>query len=46
MRGCTSIVVLEEGAIVGDGAHVELSQAGGAYESLCDHQTGAFLEAK
>ena len=40
------IVVLEGGAIVGDGAHAELSQAGGAHESLWDRQTGAFLEAE
>ena len=40
------IVVLEEGAIVEDGTHAELSQAGGVYESLWDRQTGAFLEAE
>ncbi|MBQ9006388.1 MAG: ATP-binding cassette domain-containing protein [Atopobiaceae bacterium] len=40
------IVVLEEGAIVEDGTHAELSRAGGTYESLWDRQTGAFLEAE
>ena len=40
------IVVLEEGAIVEDGTHAELSRAGGVYESLWDRQTGAFLEAE
>ncbi len=38
------IVVLEDGRIVEDGTHAELSQAGGVYESLWDRQTGAFLE--
>ena len=40
------IVVLEDGAIVEDGTHAELSRAGGVYESLWDRQTGAFLEAE
>jgi ATP-binding cassette subfamily B protein len=40
------IVVLEEGAIVEDGTHAELSRAGGTYESLWDRQIGAFLEAE
>ena len=40
------IVVLEDGAIVEDGTHAELSQAGGVYETLWDRQTGAFLEAE
>ncbi len=40
------IVVLEDGAIVEDGTHAELSRAGGAYESLWDRQTGAFLESE
>ena len=40
------IVVLEEGAVVEDGTHAELSRAGGVYESLWDRQTGAFLEAE
>ena len=38
------IVVLEEGNIVEDGTHAELSQAGGVYEGLWDRQSGAFLE--
>ena len=37
---------LEEGQIVEDGTHAELSQAGGVYETLWDRQTGAFLEAE
>ena len=40
------IVVLEEGTIVEDGTHAELSRAGGTYESLWDRQTGTFLEAE
>ena len=40
------IVVLEEGRIVEDGTHAELSRASGTYESLWDRQTGAFLEAE
>ena len=40
------IVVLEDGAVVEDGTHAELSQAGGTYETLWDRQTGAFLEAE
>ena len=39
------IVVLEDGAIVEDGTHAQLSQAGGVYESLWDRQSGAFLES-
>ncbi len=37
------IVVLDDGAIVEDGTHAELSRAGGVYETLWDRQTGAFL---
>ena len=40
------IVVLEEGHIVEDGTHQELSQAGGVYETLWDRQSGAFLESE
>lgn len=40
------IVVLENGDIVEDGTHQELSQAGGVYETLWDRQTGAFLESE
>ena len=40
------IVVIEDGVIVEDGTHAELSQAGGVYETLWDRQTGAFLEAE
>ena len=40
------IVVLEEGTIVEDGTHAELSQAGGVYEGLWDRQSGAFLEGE
>ena len=37
---------MQEGRIVEDGTHAELSRAGGTYESLWDRQTGAFLEAE
>ena len=40
------IVVLENGDIVEDGTHQELSQAGGVYETLWDRQSGAFLEGE
>ena len=40
------IVVLEEGQIVEDGTHAELSRAGGVYETLWDRQSGAFLESE
>ena len=40
------IVVLEEGTIVEDGTHAELSQAGGVYAGLWDRQSGAFLEGE
>lgn len=39
------IVVLQDGKIVEDGTHAELSEAGGVYESLWNRQTGAFLES-
>ncbi|MDO4537921.1 MAG: metal ABC transporter permease, partial [Coriobacteriales bacterium] len=40
------IVVLDNGNIVEDGTHQELSQAGGVYESLWDRQSGAFLDSE
>ena len=40
------IVVLDEGRVVEDGTHAELSQAGGAYAALWSRQTGAFLETE
>lgn len=40
------IVVIEDGRIVEDGTHAELSRAGGVYGTLWDRQTGAFLEAE
>ena len=40
------IVVIEDGKIVEDGTHAELSRAGGVYETLWDRQTGACLEAE
>ena len=39
------IVVLENGAIVEDGTHAELSQGSGVYASLWGRQSGAFLES-
>ena len=38
------IVVLDRGRIVEDGPHCDLLALGGAYASLWDRQTGAFLE--
>lgn len=40
------IVVIEDGRIVEDGTHAELSREGGVYGTLWDRQTGAFLEAE
>lgn len=37
------IVVLKEGAIVEDGPHSQLVEAGGEYSRLWDRQTGAFM---
>ena len=37
------IVVLKEGAIVEDGPHSQLVEAGGEYSRLWDRQTGAFV---
>lgn len=40
------IVVLQDGEIVEDGTHAELSQADGVYAGLWNRQTGAFLESE
>ena len=37
------IVVIRDGAIVEDGTHEELVEAGGEYAMLWDRQSGAFL---
>ena len=55
MRSRTSIVfahrlstvaALDRIVVLEDGTHAELSRADGTYDSLWDHQTGAFLEAE
>ena len=38
------IIVMEEGKIIEDGDHDSLSQAGGVYERLWNHQAGGFLK--
>ena len=45
VAGLDRIVVMSEGAIVEDGTHEQLKEAGGEYEQLWDRQTGAFLES-
>ena len=38
------IVVLDHGAVVEDGPHAQLVEAGGEYANLWNRQTGAYLE--
>lgn len=38
------IIVLEKGKIIEDGNHASLSQAGGTYARLWNHQAGGFLQ--
>jgi ATP-binding cassette subfamily B protein len=43
LREMDRILVLETGKIVEDGTHNELSQSGGTYQKLWEHQAGGFL---
>ena len=43
LRKMDRIIVMEGGEIKEDGSHDELSQAGGIYEKLWNHQAGGFL---
>lgn len=43
LRKMDRIIVLEEGKIIEDGAHIDLSKSGGVYAKLWEHQAGGFL---
>ena len=43
LRKMDRIIVLEDGKIIEDGTHEELSQASGTYQKLWEHQAGGFL---
>lgn len=43
LREMDRILVLENGAVVEDGPHHELAQAGGTYQRLWEHQAGGFM---
>lgn len=44
LREMDRIIVLEKGQIVEDGTHQELTQSGGTYQKLWEHQAGGFLQ--
>jgi len=44
LREMDRILVLETGKIVEDGRHDELTQSGGTYQRLWEHQAGGFLQ--
>jgi len=44
LRKMDRILVLETGKIVEDGSHDELTQSGGTYQRLWEHQAGGFLQ--
>jgi ABC-type multidrug transport system, ATPase and permease components len=44
LREMDRIIVLEAGKIVEDGNHEQLTQAGGVYQRLWEHQAGGFLK--
>jgi len=43
LREMDRIVVLEQGRVVEDGHHSELTKAGGMYQNLWEHQAGGFV---
>ncbi len=43
LREMDRIIVLENGKIIEDGTHDDLSKAGGTYSRLWEHQAGGFL---
>ncbi|MEM9336575.1 MAG: ABC transporter ATP-binding protein [Patescibacteria group bacterium] len=44
LREMDRIIVLESGQVVEDGNHQTLTQAGGTYQRLWEHQAGGFLQ--
>ncbi len=44
LREMDRIIVMEEGRVVEDGSHEELSHAHGTYQRLWEHQAGGFLQ--
>jgi ATP-binding cassette, subfamily B, bacterial len=44
LRKMDRIIVLENGKVIEDGTHEELSKAGNVYQRLWEHQAGGFLQ--